>query len=176
LWFNIFIFLVKSLTTTGYKEYNIGNKMPEQKKIIIIHSVEGATKVLETSKKLGKSTVIASPPNAATYMGIGQFRQICNLASKKHPEAECKYIIDCGNSYAMSMAAMQKGFKHISVNADASIVKKLSDIAKNYNANIISSDFYSHHSLRQAEETKDINTLDLMDCENPDSDIESFLK
>ncbi|MCP4395483.1 MAG: hypothetical protein GY804_14635 [Alphaproteobacteria bacterium] len=150
--------------------------MPEQKKIIIVHNVAHATKVLKASRKLGKSPVIASPPNAASYMGIGHFRQICKLASTIQPGTNYKCILDCGNSYAMSMAAMQKGFKYISINADSKVTRNLSDLAKNYKAKIMPSDFYSHKSLRKSTDSMDIDTLDLLDCDNLDSAIEKFLK
>jgi hypothetical protein len=95
---------------------------------IRIHSLEHARAALDAAG--GHPVTLVSPPSAASFPGIGWWRQLVAAARQEFPDARFDAALDCGPATGMALAALRTGCGPVWVQTDAMVLAKLADMAE----------------------------------------------
>lgn len=99
--------------------------MPDN--IIIVHTLDDVRAALKTSS--GHTVIMQSAPDAIFYAGALYLLTMFQQASAEYPDCKATFILDCADSGAQAISAMQMGHTHIRSSAAAPLFAKLQDIA-----------------------------------------------
>lgn len=97
--------------------------------MVIVHMFEHVVDALEVAQKLNIPVTLQSAPDAIHYAGALYLLHMFEQAHKHFPEVSARFIVDCGDTGAEAVAAMQVGHKHLRSHANPELLEKLTDIA-----------------------------------------------
>ncbi|MDH3233229.1 MAG: hypothetical protein OEQ29_06860 [Alphaproteobacteria bacterium] len=121
--------------------------------VIAVHTQAQAEAVLAAATRAGRPVVLASPTNAAAYLGAGMFRAMIAAARQSYPQARSLAVLDCGTRAGDAMAALREGVDVVCFRGDRDVVAKLIDMAEQVGARVV---------------TELTVTLDLADLADPE--------
>lgn len=99
-------------------------------RVIIVHTLEQVVDALEVAKELKSSLILQSAPDAILYAGALYILHMFEEGRSLLPDVEAEYVIDCGETGAECVAAMQMGHTAIRSSAPPELLEKLADIAQ----------------------------------------------
>jgi len=132
--------------------------MPEP--TFIIHDLSHALAVGKASMDLNVPVIVRSAPGLATTLGPEAFLAIIEETKRACPDALVLGILDCGDQAGTAIGALRRGVKRISVDPEAPALDKISDIAGQLDAGVVT-----------AAET----ALDLLDVDDMDRAIRQHI-
>lgn len=77
----------------------------------------------------GHTVVLASAPDAASYVGPGWFRALVAAAREAVPEAGFSALLDCGDNVGAALAAIRAEVEGVVFIGRADVARRLADIA-----------------------------------------------
>lgn len=95
---------------------------------IRVHSPNHVRAALAAARDLGRTATLLSPQ--AGLAGIGWWRALMAQAAAEFPEVSFTGVLDCGPSIGLAMAAIRTGAGPVQVAADAAVLERLADIAR----------------------------------------------
>jgi hypothetical protein len=104
--------------------------------VIIVHTLEHAVASLRAAAALNIPVTLQSAPDAIHYAGSLYLFNMFGQACEQVPEAKAAFILDCGDSGAEVIGALQAGHRAIRTNAKPTLATKLADIAGQYGAHL----------------------------------------
>lgn len=125
--------------------------MADTSRVIIIHTPEQAKTVLEVAAGLKKPLVLQSAPDAVFYAGSLYLLNMFRKAQEAVPAAKATFILDCADTGAEAIEAIQMGHTHIRSRAPEALRSKLADIAKQHKVKLLDDNYQSLDVLRQRD-------------------------
>ncbi len=119
---------------------------------IIVHNLEQAKAALKVADELAVTVTLISAPGGAAYLGATVFRDMVDEASRCYPGASHQAVLDCGEDPGLVLGALRHGIKAVRVDVGAGLETRLTDIADQQNAIIL---------------TDEAPALDLIDNSDP---------
>ena len=104
---------------------------------IIFHHLQQAECALAAAAALRRPITLLTAPGAAAYGGPGFYLAMVEQAQARHPEAEVRAILDCGDDGAMAQMALSLGWRCLVLRGKATVRDKLRQIAAAYDAEIL---------------------------------------
>ena len=98
-------------------------------RVVIIHNAEQVKSALAVAQELHCEVTLQSAPDAVFYAGALYLLRMFEQEKANFPDVNAQFILDCADSRAKAIEAMQTGHLHIRSNAPESIRKKLAAIA-----------------------------------------------
>tara|TARA_Y100000739_G_C20488397_1_gene409287 strand:- start:59 stop:487 length:429 start_codon:yes stop_codon:yes gene_type:complete len=135
---------------------------------IIVHSLEDAKTAISIASSQNLNVILRSAPGAGGYLGPQVFYEIIEQAKIGYEGTKVQAVFDCGNDTGIALNALRHGIKVIRIDVPTKTLKKISDIAKQLKASVESA-----HSNKTIISTE---ALDLLDLDDPESAIRSWLK
>jgi hypothetical protein len=105
--------------------------------VIVIHSLAHAVAALSGAADAGRPVTLASAPDVGIYSGSGWWRELIAAARETIPAAECDAILDCGDDAGAAQAAIRAGIEAIVFTGRADVARRLTDIAVQAGARLI---------------------------------------
>jgi len=105
--------------------------------VIAVHSQVQAEAALAAAARAGRPVVLAGLPDAAAGMGAGMFRAMVAAARETHPQARSLAVVDCGVRAGDAMAALREGIEVVCFRGDPEIAAKLSEMAEQSGARVV---------------------------------------
>ncbi len=103
----------------------------------MIHSLSHAVTALEAAEEAGAPVTLLSPPGFAAYGGAGFFNAIVRRARAKVPAAKSEAVLDCGDTPGLALGALRAGAESVRFRGQASVRKKIADIAATHGARLL---------------------------------------
>lgn len=104
---------------------------------IIFHHLRQAECALAVSVALRRPVSLLTAPGAAAYGGPGFYLAMVELARQRHPDAEVRAILDCGDDGAMAQMALHQGWRHLVLGGRGTVREKVRQIAVTYGADVL---------------------------------------
>lgn len=101
-------------------------------RVVIVHTLEDAKAALAAAVRLKKTITLQSAPDAVRYAGSLYLFHMFEEARKAYPTADATFILDCSESEADALNAMQVGHKNIRIRNS----NKIQQIAKQYGVKV----------------------------------------
>ncbi len=98
-------------------------------RVIVVHTLEHALVALETAQELNLPVTIQSPPDAIFYAGSLYFLHLFMQAQQAFPAVPTRFILDCADTGAEAVGALELGHRAIRSSAAEELRAKLRDIA-----------------------------------------------
>jgi len=105
--------------------------------VIIVHSIAHAVAALTAAAEAGRPVTLASAPEAGIYGGPGWWRELVAAAKEAVPAARCSAILDCGDDAGAAQGAIRAGVEAIVFTGRAEIAARLTDIAAQAGASLL---------------------------------------
>ncbi len=102
---------------------------------VIVHNLDQAKAALTEARESERLVTLISPYAAGGYAGAGYFKHM--VAQLQLDFAEVNFILDCGDTPGVVLAALRQGIKRIKFSGDRKYVQKLAVISRKYGAEII---------------------------------------
>ncbi len=119
---------------------------------IIVHSLDHARAAVGAAAAAGVPVTLLSAEGAAGGVGAAWFREVVAQASAEHPEVAVTAVLDCGDKPGHVLGALRQGLKRLRFTGRKATAEKLSAIAAQSGAEIV---------------TRRIEALDLLDLAEP---------
>ena len=104
---------------------------------IIFHHAKQAEDVLAFATASRRTITLLTAPGAAGYGGPGFYLAMVELARKKHPNADVRAVLDCGDDGAMAQMALQLGWRGLVLHGKVTVREKVRQIAAAYGAEVL---------------------------------------
>ena len=128
--------------------------MPDRlSRVVIVHTAEQVRAALEAASEPYTPIALQSAAGANAYAGSLYLLHMFAQVKADFPKTEATFILDCGDSGADAIAAMEMGHSHIRTSAPDTLRTKLEDIAKQYKITLVTSPFdaLDLHRVRDAK-------------------------
>lgn len=135
---------------------------------IIIHNLKDAITAISIASSQNYDVVLRSAPGAAGYLGPQVFYEIIEQAKIGYEGIKVQAVFDCGNDSGIALSALRHGIKAVRIDVPIKTLKKISDIAKQLQASV--------ETPHSNEDKNSLLALDLLDLDDPESAIRSWLK
>ena len=99
-------------------------------KVIVVYNYSHVIFAMKAASKLKKNIIIASPPNAATYMGPLYFKKLLKKGRLLFPNVKYVEILDCGNDTGLALEAIHCGINRIKIKCNKTVLEKIKNICK----------------------------------------------
>lgn len=122
--------------------------MADAERVIIVHTPEHTVAALRAAQSLSIPVTLQSAPDAIHYAGSLYLLKMFEAACEQVPKAKAVFILDCGDSGAEALGALQAGHRAIRTSAKPALAAKLADIAGQYGAGLHNSPYEAidlHH-------------------------------
>ena len=106
---------------------------------IIIHNWDQLKAALEVGQELKSPLFLSSPPGAVGYAGINYFNNLIIHAHQDYPDVTFRFTLNCGDSAGWVLSSLRHGIKRVSFIGEKVMQEKLASIARQYNAELITS-------------------------------------
>ena len=126
----------------------------------IIHDISHALAVGKASMELNAPVVVLSAPGLATTLGPEAFTALIEKTMAAYPDALVLGVLDCGDQAGTAIGALRRGVRRISVDVEAATLGKITDIAHQLEADVI---------------TRPDKALDLLDVADMDRAIRHYI-
>jgi class I fructose-bisphosphate aldolase len=97
---------------------------------IIIHNLAQAEAALAAATALGVPVRLMSARGAALPLGARVFAAIRDHAMAGFPQADARFVLDCGDHPGLVLAAFRLGIRNVTVRARPATLTRLADIAR----------------------------------------------
>jgi hypothetical protein len=77
-----------------------------------------------------------TPPHGLKTHGIPYFSALSSQLTQQFPSHSISLTVDAGDDAGLALAALEAGFKHVSVTLTGDTLHKLQAIAEHYNAKV----------------------------------------
>ncbi|MDP7547370.1 MAG: hypothetical protein QGF20_08755 [Alphaproteobacteria bacterium] len=104
---------------------------------IIFHHLQQAESALAAAAALHQPVTLLTAPGAAAYGGPGFYLAMLEQAVARHPRAEVRAILDCGEDSAMAQMALALGWRCLVLRGKGAVREKVRQIAVQYGAEIL---------------------------------------
>lgn len=104
---------------------------------IIFHHARQAEDALAVAAALRRPITLLTAPGAAAQGGPGFYLAMVELAQQRHPDAQVRAILDCGDDSAMAQMALALGWRCLVLRGKAVVRDKVQQIAKAYKAEVL---------------------------------------
>ncbi len=104
---------------------------------IIFHHLQQAESALAVAAALRRPIALLTAPGAAAYGGPGFYLAIVEQARQRHPGADVRAILDCGEDSAMAQMALALGWRCLVLGGKEVVREKLRQIAATYGAEVL---------------------------------------
>ncbi|MBT3536936.1 MAG: hypothetical protein HN478_23855 [Rhodospirillaceae bacterium] len=104
---------------------------------IIFHNLQQAEGALAAAAELDLPVTLLTAPGAAAYGGPGFFLAMVETAWMRHPEAEVRAILDCGDDGALAQMALHAGWRCLVLRGKAVVREKVRQIALAYGGDVL---------------------------------------
>jgi hypothetical protein len=81
--------------------------------------------------------ILSSPEDAIAFAGAGYYQNQLKYAKSIYPQANVKFILDCGEYPGWVMSALRQGVRYIGFRGNPEITEKICHLAQTYGAEII---------------------------------------
>jgi len=105
--------------------------------VIAVRTQAQAEAALAAAARAGRPVVLASPSDAAAYLGAGMFGAMVAAARRSHPQARSLAVLDCGARAGDAMAALREGIEVVCFRGDPDVASKLADLAEQMGARVV---------------------------------------
>jgi len=99
-------------------------------KVIVVYNYDHVISTMKAASKLKKNIIIASPPNAAAYMGPMFFKKLLKKGKSLFPSVKYVEILDCGNDTGLALEAIHCGINRIKIKCNKTVLEKIKNICK----------------------------------------------
>lgn len=99
-------------------------------RVVIIHNAEHVKSALAAAQELTCEVTLQTPPDAVFYAGALYLLRMFDQEKENFPDVKATFILDCADSRAKAVEAMEIGHKHIRSAAPAATREKLAAIAQ----------------------------------------------
>ena len=106
--------------------------MTETVPVIVVHSLAHAVAALTAATAAGRPIVLASAPDAGSYVGPGWFGALVAAAREAVPEARFSPLLDCGDNVGAVLAAIRAEIAGVVFTGRSDVARRLSDIARQH--------------------------------------------
>ena len=106
-------------------------------KAVIVHSLAHAKAALAAAHELGCPITIASAPGASATVGVRWFQSVVEQAASAYPTVSLRAEIDCAERPGEALAALRCGLKAVRFSGKPAVAAKLSAIAAQLDAEIV---------------------------------------
>ena len=127
-------------------------------KRIIVYSLDQARAALEAAA--GRPVILISARGMAGFMGPLWFKALTDEAAASYPEAEMTAALDVADEAGTALAALRCGFKLVRFTGPEEARARLDDVARQMGASV--------------EGALTEETLDLLDCKDPQASCRTF--
>jgi len=103
----------------------------------IIHDLSHALAVGRASVELGLPATVQSAPGLATTLGPEAFTAMIEETLHACPDNMVVSVLDCGDQAGTAIGALRRGVKRISANLETPVLDKISDIARQLDAEVV---------------------------------------
>jgi hypothetical protein len=110
--------------------------MADAQAVIIVHTLEHTVAALRVAASMNLPVTLQSAPDAVHYAGSLYLLRMFEAACEQVPEAKAAFILDCGDSGAQVLGALQAGHRAIRTCAKPALTAKLADITGQYGAQL----------------------------------------
>jgi hypothetical protein len=100
--------------------------------------LDSARAAFRQARAGGAMLVLVSPPDAAAYLGAAYFWALVEAARAEAPGVVVETVMDCGDGPGWALGALRTGFKTIVLKGNASARARVSAIAKQLGARVLS--------------------------------------
>ena len=97
--------------------------------VIVIHSLAHAVAALTAAARADRPIVLASAPDAGSYVGPGWFGALVVAAREAVPGARFSALLDCGDDVGAALAAIRSEIEGVVFTGRADVARRLADIA-----------------------------------------------
>ncbi len=104
---------------------------------IIFHHLQQAECALSVAAAMHRPITLLTAPGAAAYGGPGFYLAMVELARQRHPGAEVRAILDCGDDGAMAQMALALGWRSLVLGGRGGVREKIRQIAGRYGAEVL---------------------------------------
>lgn len=122
--------------------------MADADRVIIVHTLEHTVAALRAAQSLNVPVILQSTPDGIHYAGSLYLLKMFEAACEQAPKAKVVFIIDCGDSGAEALGALQSGHRAIRTSAKPALAAKLADIASQHGAQLYNTPYEAidlHH-------------------------------
>lgn len=125
-------------------------------RVVIVHHAEHVRLALRAAQECSCSITLQSAPDALFYAGALYLLNMYEQEKTQFPNVDATFILDCADSRALAVQAMQTGHTHIRSQAEPKILSKLASIAKNNGVTLYTKPYEALDLLRVSATTGDI--------------------
>ncbi|MEX2310964.1 MAG: hypothetical protein WD624_00775, partial [Rhodospirillales bacterium] len=99
--------------------------------VIIVHNIQHVRRAVAAVVAAGRPVTLLSAPDAAAAIGPAVFQGMIDAVLADNPALtiDVTAVVDCGNDPGHALKALREGCNHLRLDADASVLGKLRDMA-----------------------------------------------